>query len=66
MAKGIAVGLIIVGVVLLIWAFQASESFSSDVSRFFNDSPTDKTIWLFVGGVLALVAGVFGLSRKQN
>lgn len=66
MTKGIAIGLLIVGVVLLIWAFQASNSFSSDVSRVLTDSPTDKTIWLFVGGILALVAGIFGLARKQN
>ena len=48
MNKSIAVALLVVGIVLIIWGVGASESFSSDVSRFFTGSPTDKTVWLMV------------------
>jgi hypothetical protein len=41
----------------------ASTSFSSDISRFFTGSPTDKAIWMLVGGVVASIVGVVGLLR---
>jgi len=44
------------GVVLLIFGFNESHSFSSDVSRFFTGNPTDRSIWMIVGGAAAVVA----------
>jgi len=64
--KGISVALLVVGVVLVIWGVRASDSFSSDVSRFFTDSPTDKAIWLMVGGIVAAVVGLFGILRGEK
>jgi len=49
MNKGMSVALLAVGIVLIIMGVSASESFSSDVSRFFTGSPTDKTVWLLIG-----------------
>lgn len=49
------------GVVLVIYGVAASESFSSDVSRFFTGSPTDKTMWLMIGGIVGIVIGLGGL-----
>ena len=63
MNKGMSVALLVVGVLLLIWGVSAMDSFSSDVSRFFTGSPTDKAVWLMVGGVGAGVVGLFGLLR---
>ena len=48
------------GVVLLIFGFNASHSFSSDVSRTFTGNPTDKSMWLIIGGSTATVIGLFG------
>ena len=47
-----------VGIVLLIFGFNASQSFSSDVSRFFTGNPTDKSIWLLIGGAAAVIVGL--------
>ena len=66
MNKGISVALLLVGVVLVIWGVRASDSFSSDVSRFFTDSPTDKAIWLLVGGIVTAVVGLFGILRGEK
>jgi hypothetical protein len=63
--KIISVALLAVGVVLIVYGFSASQSFRSDVSRFFTGSPTDKTLWLFLGGVVAGVAGLVGLLRGR-
>ena len=47
-----------VGIVLLVFGFNASHSFSSDVSRFFTGNPTDKSIWFLVGGAAAVIVGL--------
>ena len=57
----ISLAILAVGVVLVIYGVAASESFSSDVSRFFTGSPTDRTIWLMIGGIVAIIIGLGGL-----
>ena len=59
MNKILGVGLLAVGVVLMIFGINASESFSSEVSRFFTGAPTDKSIWLLIGGILSAIIGLF-------
>jgi hypothetical protein len=63
MNKGMSVALLVVGILLIIWGVSASESFSSDVSRFFTGSPTNKAVWLLVAGIVAAIVGLFGLLR---
>lgn len=46
------------GITLIIFGINATDSFSSDVSRFFTGAPTDKSVWLLVAGVIASVAGL--------
>ena len=48
---------IAVGVVLLIFGFIASDSLSSSFSKFFNGTPSDKAIWLIIGGILTIGVG---------
>jgi hypothetical protein len=64
MNKGMSVALLVVGVILLVLGLNAYHSASSDVSRFFTGAPTDKSLWLLIGGVVAGIAGFFGLMRK--
>jgi hypothetical protein len=64
--KLIALAILALGIVLVIYGVSASESFSSDVSRFFTGLPTDKTIWLLIGGVVAIVIGLFGFLRGHT
>jgi len=59
----LAIVLIVAGVCLLFYGLQASHSFSSGLSRFFTGSPTDRTIWLISGGLIAGAAGLFMLMR---
>ena len=63
MNKLIFLALLAGGIALIIFGVNASNSLSSDVSRFFTGSPTDKAIWMIVGGVVAVVAGIFGFIR---
>ncbi len=58
-----SIAILAVGVILIIYGVSASDSVGSSFSRFFTGSPTDKTIWLMVGGVVAVVIGLAGLFR---
>lgn len=58
MNKLLSLALLVGGVVLMIIGINATNSFSSDVSRFFTGSPTDKAIWMLIGGIVAAVIGL--------
>jgi hypothetical protein len=60
MNKIISLGLLIGGVALIVIGINATNSFNSDVSRFFTGAPTDKAVWMLVGGVLAVAVGLGG------
>ena len=66
MNKAVMLAILAGGIVLVIYGVAASKSFSSDVSRFFTGSPTDKTMWLLVGGIVAIIIGLVGLLRGQT
>jgi hypothetical protein len=65
MNKTISLAILAGGIVLVTYGVAASKSFSSDISRFFTGSPTDKTIWMLVGGIVAIIIGLAGLLRGQ-
>ena len=58
MNKLVSLALLIGGVVVIIVGINATNSFSSDVSRFFTGSPTDKAIWMLMGGLVAAIVGL--------
>ena len=63
-----SIALLVGGIVLMVFGVSALDSLSSDISRFFTGSPTDKAIWLLVGGTVAAVVGAVGLflgSKRQ-
>jgi ammonia channel protein AmtB len=62
MTKAISIALVVGGIVLLYFGGQAFNSVSSEVSRVFTGSPTNKAILLLVGGVIATIAGLTGMA----
>ena len=66
MNKAIALAVLAGGILLLIFGINAYDSSSSDISRFFTGSATDKSIWMLVGGVIAIVLGLGGLLRRSK
>jgi len=58
--------LLVVGIALVIFGVVAADSFSSSVSEFFTGSPTDKSIWMMIGGVVLIGISGFGLYRGQR
>lgn len=66
MNKEISIAILAVGILLLILGISAYDSASSDISRFFTGSPTDKATWLLVGGVIGTAIGVVSLLRVSK
>ena len=62
MNKIISLAILAGGIVLVVFGVAATDSFSSDISRFFTGSPTDKAIWMIIGGIVAMFIGLAGLS----
>jgi hypothetical protein len=63
MNRSVSIALLVGGVVLIVLGVNATNSFNSDVARFFTGSPTDKAIWLLLGGILAAIVGLVGTLR---
>ena len=66
MNKVVSIALLAGGVVLMILGINATNSFGSDVSRFFTGSPTDKAIWMLIGGIVATIIGLVGMLRSPK
>ena len=66
MNKPLSVALLVIGAILLFYGLKAGDSVGSDVSRAVTGTPTDKTVWFLVGGVLTGVLGLFGLLRGSG
>jgi len=57
MNKAIGIALLALGIILIVFGINASNSIGSDFSRFFTGSPTNKAIWLLLGGVASVIVG---------
>jgi hypothetical protein len=66
MSKIPSIALLAVGIILLIYGIEASNSVSSSVSNAVTGSPTNKSIWLIVLGVLGILSGGFGLIFRRS
>jgi hypothetical protein len=61
----LGIALLVGGVALMVFGINAMNSFSSDVSRFFTGSPTDKAVWMLIGGIVAGSVGL-GLTLRAS
>lgn len=66
MNKLTSLTLLVCGVVLIIFGITAANSFNSDASKFFTGSPTDKAIWMLIGGTIAAIIGLTGTLRGSK
>ena len=57
MNRALGIALLVVGVLLVFWGTQSSNSTASDFSKFFTGSPTNKSIWLLLGGIISMITG---------
>lgn len=66
MIKAVPLVLLAGGILLTIFGIAAMNSASSDISRFFTGAPTDKAMWLLIGGIATSVVGLAGLLVRSK
>jgi divalent metal cation (Fe/Co/Zn/Cd) transporter len=66
MNLAISVALLVVGIILLIMGFNATQSVGSEISEAVRGTPTNRSIWLIVGGAAAAIIGAVGLFRRRT
>jgi hypothetical protein len=66
MSAPVSLALVVIGGVLLFWGLQASDSIGSEFSELFTGSPTDKAVWMLIGGIVAACVGLFGSVRSAK
>jgi hypothetical protein len=64
--KAIGHAMLVVGVILVIYGVNASDSVTSEVKEAFTGTPTDKSIWLMLGGAALGIVGLFVVLRPTR
>ncbi|HUB87860.1 MAG TPA: DUF3185 family protein [Verrucomicrobiae bacterium] len=47
-----------IGIILLLWGRKIADSFGSQVRSVFTGQPTDRALYLYIGGVVLVILGV--------
>ncbi len=66
MNKALSVAILLVGIVLLIYGINAGNSFASNVKETVTGTPTNKSMWLIIGGIIGIVVGGLGILRGDK
>jgi uncharacterized membrane protein YidH (DUF202 family) len=63
--KLLGIILVVIGIILLVFGFNASQSLGDQVTETFTGRFKDETMWYIIGGAVAVVVGGFlALGRK--
>lgn len=65
MTRIVGIVLLVVGAILLYFSYEASQSLASSVSEVATNEPTDNTIWYLIGGVAAVIVGLYAVIRGK-
>jgi|KBSSwiStaDraftv2_1062776.scaffolds.fasta_scaffold1159732_1 hypothetical protein len=63
MSKTISAIVLIAGLALVGFGYQASESIAGETSQAVTGTPTDKALFLMIGGAVVALIGLIGLFR---
>ncbi len=66
MGKLIGIALLVVGALLLYWGYQTHESVGSQVTELVTGSPSDRSMWLLLGGAGCVIVGLYAMMRLRS
>jgi Protein of unknown function (DUF3185) len=66
MNRSISIAILVVGVVLLIFGINAHDSIFSSAKEAVTGTPTDKSLWLIVGGIIGIIVGGLGSLFRRS
>ncbi len=62
-SRTLGIVLLVVGLILLVFGFNATDSVADNVSEGFTGRFTDKTMWFLIGGAALAIGGLFMVMR---
>jgi hypothetical protein len=65
MNNALSLALLVGGVILMVFGFNAANSAGSEISRFFTGNPSDRSMWMIIGGAVAAIIGIVNLLRGR-
>jgi hypothetical protein len=66
MNKALSIAILVAGIVLLIFGINAHDSVTSSAKELVTGTPTDKSLWLIIGGIVAIIVGGFNSLRRTG
>ncbi|HTN64626.1 MAG TPA: DUF3185 family protein [Burkholderiaceae bacterium] len=66
MNRAISLAFLAGGIMLFIFGMNEMNSLTSDISRIFTGAPTNRSIWMMVGGTALAVLGLTGVVQGYN
>jgi LPXTG-motif cell wall-anchored protein len=66
MSKIPSIAFLVVGILLLIYGLDASNSITSSAAQAVTGAPSNKSIWLIALGVLGILSGGAGLFFRRS
>ncbi|HYC70077.1 MAG TPA: DUF3185 family protein [Opitutaceae bacterium] len=66
MNKALSLAILIAGIILLVFGFNAGDSLASEAKEALTGTPTDKSIWLIVLGVIGVIIGGIGSFSRRG
>ena len=64
MNKNVSIVLLVIGIVLLVLGFQEFGAFGSRLSRALGSGPSERALFLMIGGAVCTVFGGRGIFKK--
>jgi len=55
-----------IGILLLVWGHNSAQALNSQVENLFNGTPTNRTMYFYIGGVALIIYGLFQLVRPRK
>ena len=64
MARSISIAILAGGILMVIFGISAARSLSSDFSNLFTGFPTEKSMWMLIGGAVLCAVGFLRLGQR--
>ena len=66
MNKAVSLAILVVGVVLLIFSINAHDSVVSNAKEIVTGTPTDKSMWFIILGIVGIIIGGLGSLFRRS
>jgi membrane protease YdiL (CAAX protease family) len=66
MPRILGIALLVVGIILIFFGIQSGDSLANQMSETFTGTPTDRTMWYWIGGIVLAIVGAGLLFYKPD